>query len=150
MFSRFYIPDLCYILPIWLGYSSSHSFTGSINSASCVLILSCLKSRLSIYTILFIRSITPTPSSLSLSLKRSPIFKSLTRGVLYITGSYKCLWTEACRLLLYKDTKLRRRRRRRQRPLGVNANTRGRQGASGKRAEVRVSRIWQNLAGNAP
>jgi len=32
---------------------------------------------------------------------------------LCVMGSYKCFWTEACRLLLYKNTKLRRRRRRR-------------------------------------
>ena len=72
----------CYMLLIWLSYPSSHSSTGSINSVSCVLILSCLRSHLSIYTILFIRSITPTPSSIFLSLKNL-VFKLLIRGVLY-------------------------------------------------------------------
>ena len=47
----------CHVLPIWLGYPSSYGFTGSISSASCILILSCLRSYLSICTILFIKSV---------------------------------------------------------------------------------------------
>ena len=39
-------------------YPSSYGFTGSISSASCVLILTQYKSSLSICTILFIRSVT--------------------------------------------------------------------------------------------
>ena len=83
IFPRSYILNSYYILLIWLSYPSSYGFTGSISPASCVLILICLKSRLSIYTILFIRSIIPTPFFLSLSLKSSFIFKLLIRGVLY-------------------------------------------------------------------
>ena len=70
-----------YILPIWLSYPLSYSSTDSISSVSCVLILSCLKSYLSICTILFIKSITPTFSSISLFLKNL-VFKLLIRGVL--------------------------------------------------------------------
>ena len=71
----------CYILFMWLGYPSSYGSTGFISSAFCVLILSCFKSCLSIYTILFIKSITLTPSSISSSLKNS-VFKLLIKGVL--------------------------------------------------------------------
>ena len=63
-------------------YPSSYSFTSSISPTSRVLILTQYKSSLSTYTILFIRSIIPTPSSLSLSLKNL-VSKSLIRGVLY-------------------------------------------------------------------
>ena len=74
---------LCtYWVPIiWLGYPSSYGFTGSISPASCVLILIYLRSYLRICTILFIRSIIPTPSFISLSLKNL-ISKLLIRGVL--------------------------------------------------------------------
>ena len=44
------------------------------------------------------------------------------------------------RMLYYEDTKLRRRRRYRA----------GRQGTSNKRANSRIGRIWQILAGDAP
>ena len=71
----------CYILPIWLSYLLSYGSTGSISSVSCILILNCLKSRLSIYTILFIRFVTPAPSSIFLSLKNL-VSKLLIRGVL--------------------------------------------------------------------
>ena len=71
-----------YILLIWLSYPLFYSFTGSISPASCVLILTCFRSCLSICTILFIRSIIPTPSSLSSSLKNL-VSKLLIRGVLY-------------------------------------------------------------------
>ena len=43
-------------------YPSSYSFTGSISPASCALILTQYKSSFSTYTILFIRSVTPTLS----------------------------------------------------------------------------------------
>ena len=46
-----------YVLFMWLSYPLFYSFTGSINPASYVLILTCLKSYLSICTILFIRSV---------------------------------------------------------------------------------------------
>ena len=82
MFLCFYIPNSCYALFMWLGYPLSYGFTGSISSASCILILTCLRSCLSTYTILFIKSVIPTPSSSSLSLKNL-IFKLLIRGVLY-------------------------------------------------------------------
>ena len=71
----------CYILLMWFGYPLFYSSTGSISFISCVLILSCLKSHLSICTILFIKSVTPTPSFISLSLKNS-VSKLLIRGVL--------------------------------------------------------------------
>ena len=48
---------------MWLGYPSSHGFTGSISPASCALILIQYKSSLSTYTILFIRSVTRTKFS---------------------------------------------------------------------------------------
>ena len=76
-----YIPNSYYILFMWLGYPLFYSFTSSISPASCVLILTCFKSRLSIYTILFIRSVTPISFFISLSLKNL-IFKLLIRGVL--------------------------------------------------------------------
>ena len=72
----------CHMSPMWLGYPSSYSSTGSISSASCILILSCLKSYLSICTILFIKSITPIPSFISLFL-RNLVSKLLIRGILY-------------------------------------------------------------------
>ena len=64
-------------------YPLSYSFTGFISSAFCVLILTYLRLPLNIYTILFIKFIIPTPSSLSLSLKSSFISKLLIRDVLY-------------------------------------------------------------------
>ena len=84
IFPRSHIPIFwtsCYILPMWLSYPLSYSFTSFISSVSCVLILSQYKSLFSTYTILFIRSVTPTPSSISLSLKNL-ISKLLIRGVL--------------------------------------------------------------------
>ena len=84
MFLYFYILaflNSCYILFMWLSYPLSYSSTSSISSVSCVLILSCLKSYLSIYTILFIKSVISTPSSIFLSLKNS-VSKSLIRGIL--------------------------------------------------------------------
>ena len=63
-------------------YPSSHSFTGSISPASYILILNQYKSLFNTCTILFIRSIIPTPSSLSSSLKNL-VSKLLIRGVLY-------------------------------------------------------------------
>ena len=67
---------------MWLSYPLSYSFTGFISFISYTLILTCLKSHLSTYTILFIRFITPIPSSLFLSLKNL-ISKLLIKGVLY-------------------------------------------------------------------
>ena len=81
-FHIFIFLNSCYILPMWLSYPLSYNFTSFISSVFCVLILSCFKSYLSICIILFIRSITPTPSSISLSLKNL-ISKLLIRGVLY-------------------------------------------------------------------
>ena len=77
-----YIFNSCYMLFIWLSYPLSYSFTNSISSVSCVLILNQYKSLFSTCTILFIKSITPTPSSIFLSLKNS-ISKLLIRGILY-------------------------------------------------------------------
>ena len=57
IFLRSYIPNSCYMLFMWLGYPLSYSFTSSISPTSCALILTCLKSCLNIYTILFIKSI---------------------------------------------------------------------------------------------
>ena len=76
--------ELLYILSsvIWLSYPSSYSFTGSISSAFYILILTYFKSHLSIYIILFIKSIIPIPFSPFLFLKNS-VFKLLIRGVLY-------------------------------------------------------------------
>ena len=71
-----------HVLPMWLGYLLFYGFTNFINSASCVLILTQYKFPLSICTILFIRFITPTSSSLFLSLKNL-VSKLLIRGVLY-------------------------------------------------------------------
>ena len=67
---------------IWLSYPSSYNFTSFISSASRILILTQYKSLFSTCTILFIRSVIPTPSSISLSLKNL-ISKSLIRGILY-------------------------------------------------------------------
>ena len=68
---------------MWFGYPSFYSSTSSISPASCTLILTQYKSPFSTCTILLIRSITPTSSSLFSSLKSSFISKSLIRGVLY-------------------------------------------------------------------
>ena len=76
-----YISTFSIYIIIWLGYPLSYNFTGSISFISRVLILTQYKSPLSTCTILFIRSVTPTPSSISLSLKNL-ISKSLIRGVL--------------------------------------------------------------------
>ena len=54
-----HVPNFRHVLFMWLGYPLSYSFTGFISPASYVLILTCLKSCLSICTILFIRSVTP-------------------------------------------------------------------------------------------
>ena len=62
-------------------YFSSYSFTGFISPASYILILNQYKSPFSTYTILFIRSIIPTPFSLFSSLKNL-VSKLLIRGVL--------------------------------------------------------------------
>ena len=64
-----------------LAYPLSYSFTSFISSASHVLILNQYKSPFSTCTILFIRSVIPTPSSISLFLKNL-ISKLLIRGVL--------------------------------------------------------------------
>ena len=77
-----YIPNSCYVLLMWLSYPSSHSSTSSISLASYILILSQSNSLLTIYTILFIKSVIPTPSSKLLFLKNF-ISKLLIRGVLY-------------------------------------------------------------------
>ena len=77
-----YIPNSYYMLFIWLSYPLSYSSTGSISPASCTLILTQYKSLFSTYTILFIRFITPTPSSLFLSSKNL-VSKLLIRGMLY-------------------------------------------------------------------
>ena len=58
-FPRSYILNSYYMLFIWLGYPLSYGFTGSISLAFCVLILTCLRSCLSICTILFIKSVIP-------------------------------------------------------------------------------------------
>ena len=65
----------------WLGYPSSYGSTGFISSVSRALILTQYKSLLSTCTILFIRSVTPALSSISLSSKNL-ISKLLIRGVL--------------------------------------------------------------------
>ena len=72
----------CYILLMWLNYPLSYSSTGSISSISCILILTQYKSLFNTYTILFIRSVIPTPSSSFLFLKNL-VSKLLIRGVLY-------------------------------------------------------------------
>ena len=69
----------------WLSYPSSYSFTGFISSASYVLILTQYKSFFSTCIILFIRSVIPAPSSISLSSKNL-IFKLLIRGILYFVS----------------------------------------------------------------
>ena len=71
-----------WVLTIWLSYPSSYSFTGFISPTSCVLILTKYKSSFSTCTLLLIKFVTFTPSSLSLFLKSSFISKSLIRGVL--------------------------------------------------------------------
>ena len=63
-------------------YPLSYGFTSFINPASYILILTQYKSSFSTCTILFIRSIIPTPSFISLFLKNF-IFKLLIRGILY-------------------------------------------------------------------
>ena len=82
IFLYFHILNSCYMLLMWLSYPLFYNFTGSISFISCTLILSCLKSYLSIYTILFLRSVIPIPSSIFLFLKNS-VSKLLIRGVLY-------------------------------------------------------------------
>ena len=67
---------------MWLSYPSFYNFTGSINPTSRALILIQYKFSLSTCTVLYIKSVTPTPSSLALSLKIILISKSLIRGVL--------------------------------------------------------------------
>ena len=81
-FNFLHVPNPYYILLMWLSYPSSYSSTSSISSIFYTLILTQYKSLLSTYTILFIRSITPTPFSLFLSSKNS-VSKLLIRGVLY-------------------------------------------------------------------
>ena len=61
---------------MWLSYPSSYSSTDFNSPASHILILNCFRSHLNIYIILFIKSVTPTPSSNSSSLKISSISKS--------------------------------------------------------------------------
>ena len=58
IFPHSYILNSYHVLPMWLGYPSSYSSTGSISFAFCTLILTWYKSPLNTYTILFIRSIT--------------------------------------------------------------------------------------------
>ena len=70
-------------LVMWLSYSLFYSFTGSISPVFCVLTANLSKSSLSTCTIWYIRSVTPTPSSLALSLKITLISKLLIRGVQY-------------------------------------------------------------------
>ena len=82
IFPRSYIPNSYYILLMWLSYPLSYSFIGFISFISYILILTCLKSCLNTYTILFIRSIISVFSFLFLFLKNS-ISKLLIRGVLY-------------------------------------------------------------------
>ena len=81
IFPYFYIPNFYYMLFMWLGYPSFYNFTGSISSASCILILTQYKSLFSTYTILFIKFIIPIPSSSSSSLNNL-VSKLLIRGVL--------------------------------------------------------------------
>ena len=76
-----HILNSCYILLMWLSYPLSYSSIGSISPAFCILILTCFKSYLSIYIILFIKFIIPIPSFISLFLKNF-IFKLLIRGIL--------------------------------------------------------------------
>ena len=57
-FPRSHVPNSCHVLPMWLGYPSSHGSTGPISPASCALMLSWSNSLLTICTILFIRSVT--------------------------------------------------------------------------------------------
>ena len=86
----YYAPTFLYShilsFTIWLSYPLSHSFTGFISPASCALILTQYKSPFSTCIILLIRSVTPTPSSLSLSLKSSSISKLLIRGILCLVS----------------------------------------------------------------
>ena len=63
-------------------YPLSHGSTGSISSVLCALILTQYKSTFSTYIILFIRSVTSTPSFLFLSLKNL-VSKLLIKSVLY-------------------------------------------------------------------
>ena len=67
---------------IWLSYPLSYGFTSFISPTFYVLILIQYKSLFSTCTILLIRSVTPAPSFLFLSLKSSSISKLLIRGVL--------------------------------------------------------------------
>ena len=76
-----HILNSCYVLFMWLSYLLSYSFTSSISPAFYILILTYFKSCLSTCTILFIRFITLTLSSLFLSLKNS-VSKLLIRGIL--------------------------------------------------------------------
>ena len=69
-------------LVMWLGYPSSYSFTGSISPTFRALTLIQYKFSLNTCTALYIKSITPTPSSLALSLKIILISKSLIKGIL--------------------------------------------------------------------
>ena len=82
LFPYSYVPNSYYILFMWLSYPLFYNFISSISPASCILILTCFKSCLSIYTILFIKSITPTFFFLFLSSKNL-VSKLLIRGVLY-------------------------------------------------------------------
>ena len=70
-------------LVMWLSYPLSYSSTGSISPVFCVLTTNLSKSSLSTYTIQYIKSVTPTPFSLALSLKIILISKLLIRGVHY-------------------------------------------------------------------
>ena len=81
IFSYSHVLNSYHVLPMWLGYPLSHNFTGFISSTPYILILTQYKSPFSTCTILFIRSVTFTPSSSSLSLKNL-VSKLLIRGIL--------------------------------------------------------------------
>ena len=81
MLTDFTDPTDLAFLTMWLGYPSSYGSTGFISSISRVLITTLSKSSLSTYTILFIKSVTPTPFSLALFLKIILISKLLIRGM---------------------------------------------------------------------
>ena len=85
-FPRSYILNSCYILLMWLGYPSFHNFTGSISPTSCVLILTCLRSHLSICTILFIKSVTGIRVKVKVEVKVR--VKVKIEGCIYILYSY--------------------------------------------------------------
>ena len=80
MFSHFKLLIICRLYDSV--YPLFYSFTSFISPISYALILNQYKSLFSICTILFIKSVTPTPFSLSSSSKNL-VSKLLIRGVLY-------------------------------------------------------------------